>query len=49
MRCPGNIDLAEFGRRAAAAFIETASLPPLEREKAAEEKIRRSLVLEKQS
>lgn len=49
MRCPGDIDLAEFGRRAAAAFIETASLPPLEREKAAEEKLRRLLVLEKQS
>jgi len=41
MRCPDDIDLAQFGRRAAAVFIETDSLPPLEREKAAEERIRR--------
>ena len=41
MRCPEEIDLADFGRRAAAAFLETASLPSAEREKAAEERIRR--------
>ena len=41
MRCTEDIDLAEFGRRVAAAFIETDSLPPLEREKAAEARIRR--------
>jgi nitrite reductase/ring-hydroxylating ferredoxin subunit len=41
MCCPEELDLAEFGRRAAAAFIETASLPCAEREKAAEERIRR--------
>jgi hypothetical protein len=49
MRCPEDIDLEEFGPRAAAVFIETASLPPLEREKAAEGKLRRLLLLEKQS
>jgi hypothetical protein len=41
MRCPEELDLAEFGRRVAGAFIETASLPSAEREKAAEERIRR--------
>ena len=41
IRCPENVDLAQFGRQVAGAFIETASLPPLEREKAAEERIRR--------
>ena len=41
MRCPGDLDLDDFGRRAAAAFIETASLPSAQREQAAEEKIRR--------
>jgi hypothetical protein len=41
MRCPEELDLADFGRRAAAAFIETASLPSAEREKTAEERIRR--------
>ena len=40
IRCVGNVDLAQFGRQVAGAFIETASLPPLEREKAAEERIR---------
>ena len=41
MPCPADIDLADFGRRAAAVFIETASLPPAERETMAAEKIRR--------
>ena len=41
MPCPAVIDLADFGRRAAAVFIETASLPPAERETMAAEKIRR--------
>jgi nitrite reductase/ring-hydroxylating ferredoxin subunit len=41
VRCHDEIDLADFGRRVAAVFVETASLPPLERERAAEEKIRR--------
>ena len=35
--------LAEFGRRAAGVFIEVDNLPPAERERAAEEKIRRLL------
>jgi hypothetical protein len=43
------VDLAELGRRAAAVFVETASLPPLEREKAAEERIRGLLELERQT
>jgi nitrite reductase/ring-hydroxylating ferredoxin subunit len=41
VRCEGQLDLAEFGRRVAAVFVETGSLPPLEREQAAEQKIRR--------
>ena len=41
MPCPAEIDLADFGRRAAAVFIETASLPPAERETMAAERIRR--------
>ena len=49
LRCPGEIDLAAFGRRTAEVFVETASLPPLEREKVAEEKIRRLLELERQT
>jgi nitrite reductase/ring-hydroxylating ferredoxin subunit len=49
MRCPKDIDLADFGRRAAAVFVETAALAPLEREKAAEEKFRRMLELERQT
>ena len=40
VRCTEAVDLLDFGRRVAAIFVETASLPPLEREKAAEEKIR---------
>jgi hypothetical protein len=49
LRCPGEIDLVAFGRRAAEVFVETASLPPLEREIAAEQKIRRLLELERQT
>jgi hypothetical protein len=48
MPCPEDIDLADFGRRAAAVFVETASLPPAERETIAAEKIRR-LITERES
>jgi hypothetical protein len=41
MPCPAEIDLADFGRRAAAVFVESASLPPEERETMAADKIRR--------
>jgi nitrite reductase/ring-hydroxylating ferredoxin subunit len=41
LRCPGEIDLEELGRRVAGVFVDTASLPPREREKAAEARIRR--------
>ena len=34
------VQLAEFGRRAALIFVETDELPPAEREKVAEERIR---------
>ena len=49
MPCPEDIDLAEFGRRAAGVFVETAALPSAEREKVAAEKIRKLLVLERQT
>ena len=41
IRCTQEVDLAQFGQRVAAVFVETASLAPLEREKAAEKRIRR--------
>ena len=41
VRCKEDVDLTDFGRRVAAIFIQTASLPPLEREQAAEAQIRR--------
>jgi nitrite reductase/ring-hydroxylating ferredoxin subunit len=40
VKCKEEVDLADFGRRVAAVFVEYAHLPPLEREKAAEKKIR---------
>jgi hypothetical protein len=49
VRCAGAVDLAQFGRRCAGIFVDTAHLPPPEREKAAQEKILRTLVLEKQT
>lgn len=40
VRSKDEVDLTKFGRRVAAVFIETASLPRAEREKAAEVRIR---------